>query len=73
MRKYAKQLEESGYKVCMLPYNPFGMPTFYMIINGSKTGDPYEVFKTKFEGIDVIVSNVFQNPAINFLSPEARK
>ena len=44
-----------------------------MILKGGKTGDPYGAFKTMFEGIDIIVSNVFQNPSINFLSPEARK
>ena len=69
IRKYAKQLEGSGYKVFLFPFNPFAMPCFELILKDSKSGDPFRSYKNNFVGYDAIVANVFQNPAITFLSP----
>ena len=73
LRRYVKQLKESGYKVYMFPYNPLGIPDLDAMMDGSKNGDTFRDFKTKFVEYDVLVGNIFQSPSLTFLSPEARR
>jgi hypothetical protein len=59
--------------VYKFPFNPFNLPLFKTILNDSKKGDPFKTYKEKFFEYDIIVGNIFSNPALSFISPSARK
>ena len=62
-QKYTKVLKDLGYRVCVLPYRPFGSSLYeYHDHYLKEKGDSLYHYKHNYKGVDFVLSNITTHP-----------
>ena len=67
----ARKLEEKGYKVLRLTFNPLSIPFYLQLVSdGFHHQDPYYTHKQVYPDYDIIVTNMLYRPALAIVNDE---
>lgn len=70
MKEYADKIRNMGYRVLLLPYNPFYSRIYDLSLKYLPEGDPLKLLREEYPKYDVIVTNMMNQPFLEFCHPD---